>query len=240
MLVVHRRGIIVALTGLLWETTTVGYQQIEIPAGYSLFTVTFQDVAGGSYDVQNIKVLTAEGNDYTANNKVKINKLSSNGDYGSTYNYRLSKGGWCSSATYVGPGVIMLADGEGLCVYNGETTSLKLQVSGAVNLTPVSTEIASATYKIIGNMTPVEVDVQDMIPYIGTTVCSNNNKVKINKILANGDYGPTYNYRNSKGGWCSSATYIGRDAVTLKPGESLCVYNGEAEAITLQFPSPVQ
>ena len=134
----------------------------------------------------------------------------------------------------------MLGDGEGLCVYNGDTSELKLQVSGAVNLAPVSLEIASASYKIIGNMTPVAVDIQQVIPYIGEEICSNNNKVKINKILANGDYGPTYNYRLTKGGWCSSANYLGEGVVSLEPGESLCVYNGENAAITLKFPSPIQ
>ena len=217
----------------------VGYQQITIPAGYSLFTVTFKDVAGAEYDIQNIKVLTSAGADYTTNNRVRMQKLSSTGEYGTVYNYRLAKGGWCQTATYVGTGVVTFADGEGVALYNGDSSALVLQVSGAVNLTPVSTAIAATSYKIIGNMTPVAIDIQDVIPYIGENICSANNRVRVQKISTDGEYGTVYNWRQAKGGWCQTATYIGTGVVTLNPGEALAVYNGESSAVTLKFPSPI-
>ena len=182
---------------------------------------------------------TTAGGDYSANNRVKFQKVSASGDYGTTYNYRLAKGGWCNSATFVGRDVVMLNDGEGIAIYNGDAADLNLQVAGQVNLVPVSTPIPAASYQIIGNMTPVEVDIQDVIPYLGAEICSANNRVKIQKVLPNGDYGVTYNYRKTKGGWCNSATFIGRDALKLAPGEAVAVYNGEAEAITIKFPSPL-
>ena len=217
----------------------VGYQQISVPSGYSLFTVTFQNVTNSVYDIQDIKVLTSDGAAYTVNNKVKMQKVSTAGEYLTAYNYRLSKGGWCQAATYVGEGVVTFADGEGVALYNGEATSVLLQVSGAVNLTPVSTAIPATSYKIIGNPTPVTVDIQDVIPYLGEEICSANNRVKVQKVGTNGEYGTAYNWRQSKGGWCQSATFIGRDAVTLAPGEGLAVYNGEAGAVTLKFPNPI-
>ena len=204
-----------------------------------MFTTTFQDVQTSTYDIQNVKVVNADGSDYTLNNKVKIQKVTASGNYGTTYNYRQSKGGWCSAATYVGTGVVMLQDGEGVALYNGDANDLYLSVSGQVNLTPVSTTVPAASYQIIGNLTPVTVDIQSVKPYIGDTECTNNNKVKIQKVLENGNYGPTYNYRKAKGGWCSAATYIGTDVVYLEPGECVAVYNGESEAITLNFPCPI-
>ena len=201
--------------------------------------MTFKDIGGAEYDIQNIKVLTTEGTDYAVNNKVKMQKVSAAGEYLTAYNYRLSKGGWCQAATYVGTGAVTFADGEGVALYNGDTSALVLQVSGAVNLAPVSTEIPASSYKIIGNMTPVQVDVQDVIPYIGEEICSANNKVKIQKVGTDGEYGTAYNWRQTKGGWCQSATYIGREAVTLNPGEALAVYNGELSAVTLKFPNPI-
>ncbi len=201
--------------------------------------MTFKNIAGGEYDIQNIKVLTTDGADYTANNKVKMQKVSETGDYLTLYNYRLSKGGWCQAATYLGTGAVTFADGEGVALYNGELTDVVLQVSGAVNLTPVSTAIPAASYKIIGNMTPVAVDLQDVIPYLGENICSANNKVKVQKVGTDGSYGTLYNWRQTKGGWCQSATFIGRGAVTLAPGEALAVYNGELDAVTLKFPSPI-
>ena len=217
----------------------MGYQNVPVAPGYQLFTVTFQAVAGGDYDVQNIKVVTSAGDDYATNNRVKMQKVSADGEYGTQYNYRFSKGGWCNGSTYLGTGVLMFADGEGVALYNGDSETLYLQVSGAVNLTPVSTSIPASSYAIIGNFTPVSVDLQDVIPYIGDVQCSANNKVKVQKVSADGEYGTQYNYRQTKGGWCNASTFIGRDVVTLAPGEAMAVYNGEASAITLKFPSPV-
>ncbi len=221
------------------ESGIVGYQNITVPSGYSLFTVTFNDINGGNFDIQGVKVLTAAGEAYTVNNKVKFQKVAPNGAYGTIYNYRLSKGGWCQAATLVPAGTVTLADGEGVALYNGESTSVILQVSGSVNLEPVSTAVSASSYQIIGNLTPVTVDIQDVIPYIGEAICSANNRVKIQKVGTDGSYGTIYNWRQAKGGWCQAATFIGRDAVTLAPGEGLAVYNGEAEAITLKFPSPI-
>ena len=93
----------------------VGYQQITAPSGYSLFTVTFKDVASGEYDIQDIKVLTTAGADYTANNRVRMQKVSATGDYLTLYNYRLSKGGWCQAATFLGTGAVTFADEQKLC-----------------------------------------------------------------------------------------------------------------------------
>ena len=58
-----------------------------------MFTTTFQDVQTSTYDIQNVKVVNADGSDYTLNNKVKIQKVTASGNYGTTYNYRQSKGG---------------------------------------------------------------------------------------------------------------------------------------------------
>ena len=212
---------------------------MKIVPGWQLYTVTFKDVTEANYDVQNIKVLTSTGADYTTNNKIKICKIDATGEYGTVYNYRQSKGGWCNASTFVSTNVVTFADGEGVALQNGDTVDLYLQVSGAVNLTPVSTEVSAGAWKIIGNMTPNEVDIQDVIPYIGDTICSNNNKVKICKIDALGEYGTIYNYRQSKGGWCQGSTLLERNVVKLAPGEAVAVNNAEASAITLKFPSPI-
>lgn len=220
----------------------VGYQTIKIAKGaYQLFTVTFEDVSLPQYDIQDIKVVTAEGADYTTNNKIKIQKISSNGDYATQYNYRQGKGGWCQSATFVGKGVVFLGSGEGVCVNNSDTVNdVYLRVSGAVTINPVSMTVAPSSFTIIGNMTPVEIDLQDVVPYAGDAIYATNNRIKVQKIKANGDYDTQYNYRKGKGGWCQSADYIGRDAVKLAPGESLCVNNSDtATSIVLKFPSPI-
>ena len=232
-------GATVAQANSVESANIVGYQTIKIQPGYTLFTVTFKDVNKAEYDIQDVKVLNADGTDYASNNKIKVQKVEESGNYGTTYNYRLSKGGWCQANTFIGADIVKLADGEGVALHNGDAVDVYLQVSGAVNLNPVSTPIPATSYKIIGNPTPSTIDIQDVIPYIGTEVCSANNKVKIQKVKINGDYDTTYNFRLSKGGWCSAATFIGRDVLKLEPGEAIAVYNGEASAITLKFPSPI-
>ena len=189
--------------------------------------------------MQKVKVVNSDGTDYTANNKIKICKISDGGEYSTIYNYRLSKGGWCQGAMPVDGGIVTFASGEGVALNNGDVVSLFLQVSGEVVLTPVSTEVPASAWKIIGNMTPKTVDIQDVVPYIGDTVCSNNNKVKICKINTAGEYGTIYNYRLSKGGWCQGSGLIDRGVLTLAPGEAVAVNNGEVSPIVLKFPSPL-
>ena len=189
--------------------------------------------------MQKVKVVNSDGTDYATNNKIKICKISDGGEYSTIYNYRLSKGGWCQGASPVNNGVVTFASGEGVALNNGDVMSLFLQVSGEVALTPVSTEVPASAWKIIGNMTPKTVDIQDVIPYIGDKICSNNNKVKICKINAAGEYGTIYNYRLSKGGWCQGSGLIDRGILTLTPGEAVAVNNGEVSSIVLKFPSPL-
>ena len=221
------------------SSNIVGYQQIKIKPGYSLFTVTFKNVNDTEYDIQDIKVVNADGSDYTSNNKVRMQKVSSDGSYGTLYNYRVSKGGWCQAATFAGRDAVTFASGVGVALNNGDTSDLYLMVSGQVNLNPVSSSIPASSYQIIGNMTPVAVDIQDVVPYIGSDICSANNKVRVQKVKVDGSYDALYNYRLAKGGWCKSATFAGRDSLVLEPGEAVAVYNGEDSAITLKFPSPV-
>lgn len=59
----------------------LGCQEITIPKRYSLFCVTFKDVAGGDYDIQNIQVLNKDGSLYENTlAKVTIQKMLIDGD----------------------------------------------------------------------------------------------------------------------------------------------------------------
>ena len=218
----------------------MGYQEVAITNGcYSFFTVTFKNIEGGEFDIQDI-IVTSNGTPYTVDNKVKVQKVKANGDYDQQYNWRPSRGGWCRLSTYLGRNNVMLADGEGLCVYNGDSMILSFRCSGEVNIEPMSTEVPVSCYKFIGNMTPCKVDIQDVIPYIGESAATADNAIKIQKIKGNGDYDQQWNWRPSRGGWCRLSTFLGRDKIYLEPGEGLCVYNGEKnDAIALKFPSPI-
>ena len=222
----------------------MGYQSITIEAGtYHLYTATFKNIGTTSQiDLKSIVPVTATGATYTGNNRIKIQKLAANGDYGATYNYRNSKGGWCQASTLLDDGAVMLSDGEAICVYNGETANVQLRFSGEVNLRPMSVLLPPQTYALVGNMTPVAIDLKGVqLLNADQESFTSNNRVKVQKLLSNGDYGPTYNYRTSKGGWCQASTLLDDGAVMLQAGESMCVYNGESStSVYLLFPSPIQ
>ena len=216
----------------------VGYQQITIPTGYSLFTVTFKDVAGGAYDIQDI-VPYQNGTVVTANAKVNIQKMDTAGAYLTSYGYRNGKGGWCQGLTYLGTGAVTFSDGEAMCINNSTGAEVQLQVSGAVDISPWSYEVGTG-YSLIGNMTPAEIDIQDIVPYdLEGNVITANAKVNIQKMDTAGAYLTSYGYRNGKGGWCQGLTYLGTGAVTFAPGESACVYNNTGASIKLKFKSPI-
>ena len=216
----------------------VGYQKITIPTGYSLFSVTFQDVGSGDYDIQDI-VPYQNGVVVTANARVNIQKMDTDGYYLQSYGFRNGKGGWCSGLTYVGRDAVTFKDGEAMCINNTTGAEVQLQVSGAVALTPWSGVIPTG-FSLIGNMTPSTIDIQDIVPYdLDGNVITANARVNIQKMDTAGYYLQSYGYRNGKGGWCSGLTYIGTGAVTFAPGEAACINNTTGAPIKLKYKSPV-
>ena len=217
----------------------IGYQDITVPAGYSLFTVTFKEVGGSdTYNINNITVCNTDGTTYTTINKMRLNKMDDAGSYLTTYNYRYAKGGWCQNATFVDN--IVLKSGEAVCLNNTSGGSLVMRVAGQVEVNPISYTLPTG-YSLIGNMTPVTVNVNDIVPYYQVegewVVYPTINKVRLNKMDTEGSYLTTYNYRQAKGGWCQNATL--QENITLAPGESFCVNNTTGVPIQLRYKSPV-
>ena len=219
----------------LCTSNAVGYQNIRIGTGYHLFTVTFGEVGSndGSYNINGIKVYQ-NGEEYASNNKVILQKMDSTGAYLTSYNYRMGKGGWCITNTLQTD--VTLTSGEAVCLYNNTGADIDLQVAGAVNLEPWSAELSTG-YSLCGNMTPVTLNINDIVPYQNGEVYESNNKVILQKMDSTGAYLTSYNYRKGKGGWCITNTL--QEDVTLEPGESFCLYNNTGDKITLKYKSPI-
>ena len=213
----------------------VGYQQITVPTGYSLFTVTFSEVCNsdGTFNINCIKVYQ-DGAEYASNNKVILQKMDSTGTYLTSYNYRMSKGGWCKTNTLQEN--VTLVNGEAVCINNVTGADIQLQVSGAVNINPWSAEIPTG-YSLCGNMTPKTININDIVPYQNNEIYPSNNKVVLQKMDSTGTYLTSYNYRMTKGGWCKTNTL--QEDITLEPGEAFCLNNVTGAPITLKFKSPV-
>ena len=216
----------------------MGYQQIEIPEGYSLFTVTFKDITETTFDIQNIIPYDADGVEIASNSKIMLQKMDDTGTYLTTYNYRKGRGGWCAGNTLVEAGTVTLKDGEAVCLNNKYGSVIKVQISGQVELRPQTT--LAKGYSLVGNMTPATIDLQDMIPYdLDGNEIALNSKVMIQKMDSDGAYLTTYNYRKSRGGWCAGNTLIETGDVTFTPGEAFCLNNKYDTAIVLKFKSPI-
>ena len=74
----------------------VGYSSITIQPGYHLFTATFEDCAGGEYNLDNVVVLNEDGSKWDVKDAttvpVVITKMTTDGkgkyDSNQTYSYR--------------------------------------------------------------------------------------------------------------------------------------------------------
>ena len=240
------------MTADVTSANIVGYQEIAISNSiYQLVTVTFKDIgAKEKFDIQNIRVVDETGAEYIAAvNRVKIQfvdeSLVAYGTYGTTYNWRktATATGWHKTSTYLG-NTNMVGNGQAMLVNNTSGKTLFFRISGEVELNPTSIYFAGGNaYQTLGNMTPVALDIQDIVPY--SSVALGTNKIKLQLIdpdkAAYGTYGTTYNWRSTTAGtgWHKTGTYLGRGAVIVQPGQGFLVQNGLTEPAYLQFKSPV-
>lgn len=221
----------------------MGYQQVRIPDGFSLFTVTFKEVGKDAFNINGISVKNTDGSAFTANNQVFLQKMDAGGNYlDPSLNYRSSKGGWCNKSTLQTD--ITLASGEAVCLSNITGEEKDLLVSGEVELTPISKTFGDG-YFLSGNMTPVKINMNDISVYYRTApdadwqIFASNNQVFLQKMDKGGNYlDPTYNYRSGKNGWCNKSTLV--TDITFEPGESFCLNNISGFEIQLRFKKPIE
>ena len=255
--------------GAIESANIVGYQDIVVPNGYSMFTVTFKktSAAAYSYDVKDIQVLNSAGevmNDDNSTtptrrsrNKVILQKMNPTtgglyGDHSYKFNTQSSKG-WCDGSTPLGDGELTFQDGEGFAVTCPQGDSIKFRVSGEVVLTPISMAIPNG-YSIIGNMTPNTVDVKDIKVLNSAGIEMNDdssttpsqrsrNKIIIQKMnpTTGGLYGDhSYKFNTqSNKGWCDGSTPLNAGDLMLAPGETVAVTSTQGDTVYFKFPSPI-
>ena len=223
----------------------VGYQDVEVINGYSLFTVTFKNIGETeTFDLNTLVPKTPAGVDISGDNKVQIYVLDSAGNYGDTIAWcGKTLKGWSkdSGATKIADGEVTIGNGQGIAVYNNlkvnangveatknaTASSLIFLVSGKVDLTCAN--VAVSGYSVNGNSTPVTIDLTSIVPKTpaGVTV-SGDNKIQVYLLDDAGNYGDTI-------AWCgktlqawskdSGATALATGEVILVPGKGFAVYN---------------
>jgi hypothetical protein len=146
-------------------------------------------------------------------------------------------------------GTLMIAAGEGIYLSNTQGAEVKLEFYGEVELTPVTTLIASG-YSIIGNFTPVTVDITKIkilnssgVEYDdSTTALRSRGKVSFQLLdsVTGNLLSDAYDYqsRNAEGSrWRKNGTVISAETEFLAPGQAVYLNNGQGEGILLQFPN---
>ena len=221
----------------------VGYQNIDLANGYSLFTATFKGIGDvTTFDLTDMVPKTPGGVNITGNNKVSVYLLDVAGNYGTAYMWYGSLGGWSTDGTsIIEPGTVTIGEGAGVAVNNSlkvlattgaestartaVATNAVFQVSGAVELTPANASISG--YSLSGNNTPVAIDLTDIRPTTTNgVVITGNNKVSIYLLDTAGNYGTAYMWYGSLGGWSTDGiSLISSGNVTLTPGQGFAVNN---------------
>ena len=226
----------------------VGYQQVALPANgqYALLTPTFKDVGGAAtIDLTDIQVVKPGESSFTSKKKVQVQKMDlTTGALTAVYQYTTAGNKWTSQAGDVAVGDVTFAAGEAMCVKNTDSagTALALQFSGEVELNPVSLDVAPNNYTLVGNFTPVAVDLTAIVPKGagGSDLGTSKKKVQIQKMdPVTGALGTVYQYTTSGNKWTSQSGDVVANEVVFAPGDSMCVKNTDSKSISLQFPSPI-
>ena len=146
----------------------VGYQQVSVPNGFSLFTATFKNIGDTkTFDLNSLRPTDPNGNVISlSDGTIYVCVLDSSGNYGENIKWRgKTLGGWSKDGTtIIANGEVTIGEGVGIAVYNNikvdgdgnETTKktgvaapAKFQVSGEVDL--VCKNLAAPGYSISGN-----------------------------------------------------------------------------------------
>ena len=237
----------------------VGYQQITIPAGYSFFTVTFENIDATDFNLSDIGCLQASGAAWKTSGSaatksagaITVRKIATNGAYGTEYKYYSTKTpvGWYDGDALVEDDAVSFGSGVGMIVYCGKTNGATLQVSGAVRLTAASVNVPSG-YSFSGNASPVTINLSDIAckqadgsawKTSGSATTKSAGAITVRKIATNGAYGTEYKYYSTKTpiGWYDGDTLIEDDAVNFAPGEGFIVYCGKTNGAQIILPAPL-
>ena len=224
----------------------VGYQQISVPNGFSLFTATFKNIGEKkTFDLNSLRPTDPNGNVLSlSDGTLYVCVLDSAGNYSENIRWRgKTLGGWSKDGTtLISDGEVEIGEGVGIAVYNnikvdsdgnettkkgGVSAQAKFQVSGEVDL--VCKNLVAQGFSITGNSTPSAIDLTAVKPtdLNGKVLNLSDGTVYICLLDAAGNYGENIRWRGKTlGGWSvDGTTVISQGDVVIAAGSGFAVYN---------------
>ena len=238
----HKNG--AAVTFALESANIVGYQDVPIAnQQFSLFAPTFKGV-GGELDLQNVKVVNADGSpaDFFA---VVLQTMDENNTFdGETCaTYTWDGTGWVDAEfNPIDAGEKMIVTGDAFLVGNNMGEGLSFQVSGEVDLINKNL-ISAAQFSLCGNSTPVEFDLTDVQIINKDGTLADFFAVVLQTMDENntfdGETCATYTWDGT--GWVDSEfASIEKGAVNVQPGNAFLVGNNMGTELYFKVPSPIK
>ena len=214
----------------LESANTVGYQDIDAPAGSSMRTPTFKAVGGSGYDLTAIKVVGSEGA-----GDVCAQTISAEGEWDGEYYYMTVDGagvpedGWykdIGGGEAVEAAEVILPAGGALFV-DSQYNDLSLQVAGEVPVGNLELDVPAGSSQV-GNALPSPVDLTAIV----VAGSEGAGDVCAQSISAEGEWDGEYYYMTVDGagvpedGWYKDIggdEAVEAEEVILAPGEALFV-----------------
>ena len=247
----------------------VGYQQITVPQGWSLFTPTFKGVTNSTFKLGDIVLCNASGVEFDDNtsgagrsrSKIVV-RVMDNGSgeldasacnytsagYAKRYGDASGTWGWGANKN------VSIAAGSGIIVNNTQGSDVKFQISGEVELTPVYN--LPTGWGVFGNNTPNDITLADIMVCNASGVEFDDNtsgagrsrsKIVARKMdastgeLASASYNYTSaGYAKRYGDAADTWGWGANKSVPIKAGEALIVNNTQGTVVRFRLKSPIE
>ena len=222
----------------------VGYQTKTLTnVGYNFFTPTFKNVSGQVINLQDIVPVGAMGDQSEFIMKLDEDGLATDESYcwmtvdgcGAPYG-----DGWYNGDTWELIEGVTIADGEGLYFYCPNDVSISFTFSGAVDFAEKEVALKNQGYNIVGNASPVDVDLQS----ITMTDAMGDQSEFI--VMYDEDGLATENiycWMTVDGcgapegdGWYNGDTWEKIQGVTIYAGDAMMVYSPNTSSAKIKFP----
>ena len=216
------------------SANVVGYLGKTMVTGFNAYTPMFTGIGTTSINIQNVKPIDDPG-DMTTN----IQLVGDDGNIPSTYVWLTEdasgfEDGWYNDDLELVD--VTINPGQGFLIYT-ETDNLKVEVAGEVKIGDIN-YINALGFNAIGNASPIDVDIQDIIPQDDPGDMTTNIQI----VGADGNIPSTYVWLTEEAsgfedGWYNDDLELVE--ATIVSGQGFLLYT-ETNGLVVKIPSALK